>query len=261
MKKNKDIPNRDIQEWLQLYDAPVMPETKMNELISAGQRYMDSAEFNVNSLQTILLSQLQYLPLSFRMAQIVLAAIAVALVCLSGYWEVPLRYPLTALMVLIPLIVLVGVWEVSKSNLYDMWEIEQSSRCQLVKITACRMLIIGLTDLFLVTGILAVTSFYYRQSLMEVILYGMVPFNISCTCYLFTMIKNEKGQISYHLFACMICIAVVFSIIMKQEILFEASMIWGWAVCYLFSLVLLAKTVGNYLKHEKMIGESAWSLQ
>ena len=261
MKENKDIQTKDIQEWLQLYDTPTVPETKMKELISAGKKYMDGAEFNKNSLQSILLSQLQYLPLSFWMLQAVLAVLAVVLVCLSGYWKAPLRYPLTALMVMIPLIVLAGVREISKSNLYDMWEIEQSCRCQLVTITACRMLIIGLTDLFLVTGILTVTGFYYRQSIIEVILYGMVPFHISCTCYLLTIMRNEKGQITYHLFACMICMAVVFSIIMKQEILFEASMIWGWTVFYLLSLILLAKTVWNYLKHEKMIGESAWNLQ
>lgn len=250
----------DVQEWLQSYDTPAIPRNKLNQLISSGQRYMDSAEFNKNSFQTILLGQFQYLPLSFWIVQIVLAAIAVALVCLSGYWEVSLRYPLTALVVIIPLIVLSGVREVSKSKLYDMWEIEQSSRCQMVKITACRMVIIGLADLFLVTGILTVTSFYYRQSIIEVILYGMVPFNISCACYLFTIIKNERGQISYHLFVCMVCIAAVFSIILRQEILFETAMLWGWAVFYLFSLVLLVKTVCNYLKYEEMIGESAWSL-
>ena len=85
--------------------------------------------------------------------------------------------------------------------------------------------------------------------------------SISCTCYLFTIIKNEKGQITYHLFVCMICIAVIFSIILKQEILFETSMLWGWVAFYFFSLVLLGKTIWNYLKHEKMIGELAWNLQ
>ena len=49
--------NNDIQEWLRLYDTSVIPENKMNELISAGKKYMDSAEFNKNSLQNILLSQ------------------------------------------------------------------------------------------------------------------------------------------------------------------------------------------------------------
>ena len=131
--------NNDIQEWLQLYDTPAIPENKMNELISAGKKYMDSAEFNNDSLQSVLLSQLQYLPLSFWLVQIVLFAIAILLVCLFGHWNVPFQYPLIALVVIIPLIVLVGVREVSKSNIYEMWEIEQSSRCQLVKITACRM--------------------------------------------------------------------------------------------------------------------------
>lgn len=253
--------NNDIQEWLQLYDTSAIPENKMNELISAGKKYMDSAEFNKNSLQNVLLSQLQYFPLSFWIIQIALIVIAILLICLFGYWNVPLHYPLTALVVIIPLIVLVGVREVSKSNTYDMWEIEQSSRCQLVKITACRMLIVGLVDLFLITCVLVITSVYYQQSIVEVILYGMVPFNISCTCYFFTIMKNEKGQISYHLFACMICIAVIFSIILKQEILFEKSMLWGWATFYFFSLALLVKMAWNYLKHEKMIGELAWNLQ
>ena len=54
MKKNNDVGIG----WL--YDTSVIPENKMNELISAGKKYMDSAEFNKNSLQNILLSQLQY---------------------------------------------------------------------------------------------------------------------------------------------------------------------------------------------------------
>ena len=39
--------NNDIQEWLQLYDTPAIPESKMNELISAGKKYMDSAELTI----------------------------------------------------------------------------------------------------------------------------------------------------------------------------------------------------------------------
>ena len=57
--------NNDIQEWLRLYDTSAIPENKINELISAGKKYMDSSEFNKNSLQNILLSQLHFLPFSF----------------------------------------------------------------------------------------------------------------------------------------------------------------------------------------------------
>ena len=100
--------NNDIQEWLRLYDTSAIPENKINELISAGKKYMDSAEFNKNSLQNVLLSQLQYLPFSFWIIQIGLVIVAILAVCLFGYWNVPLHYPLTALVIIIPLIVLVG---------------------------------------------------------------------------------------------------------------------------------------------------------
>lgn len=253
--------DRDMQEWLQLYDTSSVPENRMNELISTGKRYMNSVEFNKSSLRNIFLSQIQYLSLSFWIVQVILMIAVTMLICLFGHLEVPLHYPLTAMAIFIPLIVLLGVREISKSNIYDMWEIEQSSRCQLVKIIACRMLIIGLVDLFFVTCILGVMSCWYQQSMIEMILYGMVPFNISCTCYLLTITHNEKGQISYYLVMCMICLAVAFSIILKQEILFKTSMLWGWGAFYLVSVILLGRTICKYLEHEKMIGELAWNLQ
>lgn len=256
MKKDKDI-----QRWLQLYDISSIPENRMNELISTGKKYMESAEFNKNSLKNILLSQIQYLQVSFWTIQIVLVIAMVILVCFFGHFGIPLHYPLTVLAVILPVIVLLGVREISKSSTYDMWEIEQSSRCQLVTITACRMLIIGLIDLFCVTSILLVMNYYYQQSVIGIILYGMVPFNVSCTCYLFTIMQNERGQLSYHLITCTICLAAVFSIILKQEILFQTSMLWGWGIFYLVSVILLGKTIQKYLEHEKTIGELAWNLQ
>lgn len=251
----------NMEEWLQTYSVPPVSEKRIENLISMGKGYMNSSDFNKNSLWNMLLNQLQYLPLSFWVVQTTLAAMTIMLVCLLGYWQVPFYYPLTILSIIIPLLVLLGVREISKSNIYDMWEIEQSSRSQLVKIIACRMLIIGLFDLFFVTGILIGMSCYYQQSIIGMILYGMVPFNISCISYLFTITKNEKGLISYHLIACMICLAVAFSFVLKQQFLFEASMLWGWGAFYLLSVILLGKAVQKYLKYEKMIGELAWNLQ
>ena len=257
MSKEKN----DLQEWLCTYDVPEVSKDKIEAAISMGKSYMDSSDFNKDGLRNILLSQLQYLPLSFWAIQTSLLAVTIGLVCLLGYLAVPFYYPLTVLAIVIPLIVLLGVTEVSKSTTYDMWEIEQSSRCQLVKIIACRMLIIGLFDLFFITGILVLISYFYQYSVMGVILYGMVPFNISCFSYLFTITKGGTAETSYHLIACMVCLAIVFSFILRQQILFETSMIGMWAVSYVVSVLLLGKAVQKYLKHEKMIGEFSWNLQ
>lgn len=255
---NKD--ETKLRELLQIYTVPPPSAKRMGSLISTGKRYMDSRNFNHNSFLNLLWNQLRYLPPSFWGGQTVLTAMTVILVCLSGRRQIPFHYPLTILSVIIPLLVLLGVREISKSSIYNMWEIEQSSICPLVKIAACRMLIVGLIDLFLVTGCLIGISCFYRHPIAGVILYGMVPFNISCSGYLLTVIKNENGRLSYHLFACMICLAAVFSFIMRQRFLFETSMLWGWGVFYLLSVILLGKAVQNYLKHETTIGEPVWNL-
>ena len=257
MSKKKN----DVQEWLCTYDVQEVPEDKIESTISMGKNYMDSSDFNENGLRNLLVSQLQYLPLSFWAIQTSLLAGTIGLVCLLGYLSVPFYYPLTVLAIVIPLIVLLGVTEVSKSTTYDMWEIEQSSRCQLVKITACRMLIIGVFDLLFVTLVLVLVSYYSPYSVLRVVLYGMVPFNISCFSYLFTITKGGKSETSYHLIVCMVCLAVVFSFILRQQIPFETTMIWGWIVSYIASILLLGNAIRNYLKHEKLIGELAWNLE
>ncbi len=251
----------DLRQWVQDYEVPKEPENRMEKLISMGKSYMESPEFNKNSLRNVFLSQLQYLPFSFWAVQTGFLVAVAAVVCLFGQFKVPLSYPLTVLAIIIPFIVLLGAKQISKSNTYDMWEIEQSSRCQLAKLVACRMLIVGLFDLFFVTGVLVLMSYYYQQSIIGMILYGIVPLNISCTSYLVTITKAEKSEESYHLIACMVCLMIAFSFILRQQVLFETSMIWMWAVFYVSSVIFLGKAIQNYLKYEKMIGELIWNLQ
>lgn len=257
MRQKKD----DLKQWMQGYDVPEVDEEQMEHVISMGKKYMDGAGFNRSSLKNLILSQLQYLPLSFWAAEMGLLGAVTAVVCLLGHWKVQLSYPLTVLAITIPFLVLLGVKQISKSDTYDMWEIEQSSRYQLVKLVACRMLVIGFFDLFFVTGVLAFLSYYYQQSMIQMILYGMVPFHISCSCYLFTITKGDRSEESYHLIACMVCLMIAFMFILRQQVLFEASMTWMWAVFYVISILLLGKAVSKYLKYEKMIGETAWNLQ
>lgn len=95
---------------------------------------MNSSEFNKNSMRDIILNQLQFLPLSFWIVQIILTICAVLLACILGQWRVPFYYPLTILAVMVPFLALLGAIEISKSNIYGMWEIEQSSRTTLVKL-------------------------------------------------------------------------------------------------------------------------------
>ena len=142
-----------------------------------------------------------------------------------------------------------------------MWEIEQSSRTTLVKIIAGRMLIVGVFNLFLITVILIFMAYIYQKPIAEMVLYGLIPFNISCTCYFLICTKSRIKDSLYHLIACMVFLSGIFSFILHQRFIFEISMLWGWVGFYVLSIILLGKTLQMYLKKEKMIGELIWSLQ
>ena len=122
-----------VLEWLQSCETPAPSEPKIKAVIVAGKSYMNSSEFNKNSMRDIILNQLQFLPLSFWIVQIILTICAVLLACILGQWRVPFYYPLTILAVMVPFLALLGAIEISKSNIYGMWEIEQSSRTTLGK--------------------------------------------------------------------------------------------------------------------------------
>lgn len=250
-----------VLEWLQNSETPAPSELKIEEIIVAGKRYMNSSEFNKNSMRDIILNQFQFLPLSFWIVQIILTICTISLVGILEQWRVSFYYPLTILAVMVPFLALLGTREISKSNIYDMWEIEQSSRTTLVKIIAGRMLIVGVFNLFLITLILIFMAYIYQKPMVGMVLYGLVPFNISCTCYFLICTKSQAKDSLYYLIACMVFLSGIFSFILHQRVIFEISMLWGWIGFYMLSIILLGKTVQLYLKKEKMIGELIWNLQ
>ena len=93
----------------------------------------------------------------------------------------------------------------------------------LVLLVAGRMLIIGVINLFLITVILISMAYIYQKSMIEMVLYGLIPFNISCTCYLFICAKSRTNDSLYHLIACMIFLSGTFSLVLHQRFIFEAQ--------------------------------------
>ena len=71
-----------VLEWLQSCETPAPSEPKIKAVIVAGKSYMNSSEFNKNSMRDIILNQLQFLPLSFWIVQIILTICAVLLACI-----------------------------------------------------------------------------------------------------------------------------------------------------------------------------------
>ena len=55
-----------VLEWLQSCETPAPSEPKIEAVIVAGKSYMNSSEFNKNSMRDIKLNKLQFLPNSIK---------------------------------------------------------------------------------------------------------------------------------------------------------------------------------------------------
>lgn len=173
--------------------------------VYAGLEVIEDAEGTDNTLEGMeqkelraaVQSAISILPSYLWVIQIALTTFAIVAAIILGQWSAPFYYPLTVLAVVVPVLTLLGTMQISKSTLYDMWEIEQSSRTPLVKIIACRMLIMGIFDLLLITVIMLFVAYFYRQPVIEMVLYGMIPFNIGLIVifYALTKMASIKHQV------------------------------------------------------------------
>ena len=73
-------------------------------------------------------------------------------------------------------------------------KLKQSSRTTLVKIVAGRMLIIGVINIFLITVILISMAYIYQKSMIEMVLYGLIPFNYFLHLLSFYMCEKQDKR-------------------------------------------------------------------
>lgn len=86
-----------------------------------------------------------------------------------------------------------SMYEISKSAIFSMSELETSTYYSLSHIMIARFLILGCCDLFILSCTIALTTTYLSSSILDVLLYILVPFNICCGCSL-TLLKLSKSS-------------------------------------------------------------------
>jgi len=256
LRKNE----HELNDLLKSYKVTEPDQANINRTIFVGQQYIDSNKFEQTSFQTIFLSQIKYIPTLFWIAQGIILLLAFMIILYAGHHSLNIRLPLNVFAVAIPAITLFGISEFSKSFRYGMWELEQSSRSTLQKLMSGRMLIVGLTDLFILTILLAVTGCYY-ENILEILLYAIVPFNISCACYLFLFAIAKGGETNYLLVSCTVVLIAAFIKLANNDMLFVTSVIWIWGVMFILSCIMLAMTIKKFFKNKRLEGELLWNLQ
>lgn len=175
----------------------VKPSNKKNEFLrSIKKNDMSTFEF--------VLLQSKYLH-SFLFVRCFLFSLVLIFICLYSNNDDVLLF----CSALIPFIVLVIMYEIDTSRLFEMEEIEQATKFSLRMIIFARMLIAGIVSLLSLWILTFVTYKTKQISMMEIITSFFLPYFLSVYGCLIILRKNRDSGIK-HSFILITLISLIF---------------------------------------------------
>ncbi|MDE5974544.1 MAG: hypothetical protein K2G73_07740 [Eubacterium sp.] len=150
---------------------------------------------------------------------------------------------------LIPLIFIFGVGELSRAFLCKTAEMEMSTPFTLNQVMLSRLTILGLTDILVLTCIIAITAVSFPISIFRILMYICVPFLITsfgCLCILNYVHTKECNY--YCIALGVLVMAGSFAVSEIAPSVYEASLISGWFIMFAISLLCTAVEIQLLLK-------------
>ncbi len=128
--------------------------------------------------------------------------------------------------------------ELFKSYTTGMWELEQTFKYDLRQHTMVKLMIFGLTDLLLVILLSLITKSALSISLLKIILYLLVPYNIICIL-LFSVLTIWRKQLhSYTLWLLSGTVTIAALLIANIFKIYDLKTVY-WIISYLVTAFLL----------------------
>ena len=140
--------------------------------------------------------------------------------------------------------------ELFRSFTSGMWELEQTLKYDLRQHIVIKLLIFGLTDLLLIICLAFICQGVIAISFWKIILYLLVPFNITCIVLfsLFTIWRNTFSSVVFWISSGLVLICTM--ILVNLFNIYEFEMKY-WAAGYILSIIFLGFIVMNMLKEKK----------
>ncbi|GIN57897.1 membrane protein [Lederbergia ruris] len=162
----------------------------------------------------------------------------------------PAIFILQCLTVTVIFSVIFFVDELFRSFTSGMWELEQTLKYDLRQHVVIKLLIFGLADLLFITCLAFFCQGVMAISFWKVILYLLVPFNITCIVLfsLFTIWRNTLSSFVFWISSGLLLMGGMF--LANFFNVYEIEMKY-WGAGYIFSMALLVLIVMNMLKVKK----------
>ncbi|ABR48164.1 hypothetical protein Amet_2001 [Alkaliphilus metalliredigens QYMF] len=189
-----------FKEILQQHHVPHGKEEDIAKTIRLGQNVMDRMVPSKTAFSVLLREQARYISPYLWVTQLIaiIMTMTFSINLIDAYLEIQ-----RILFVLTPILAFFAVPEVIKSMVYGMSELEDTCKNSVSKILVARLFIIGSVNLVALTIMITFLSIQHQIPFTQVVLYGLVPFNIVNGIHLlvfhFVKIRSTVASISISL--------------------------------------------------------------
>lgn len=138
-----------------------------------------------------------------------------------------------------PLLIIAGIHTITRSLSCHMLEIELSTRHLLEKVTLVRMSLLGMADLLGLAFLAILLSAWAQLQIELVLLYFLVPFNLTCFGCLWLMNRVRTTNSGYYclIYCCLVELVQSILSFMPSLGLFESSVIYVWQGLLILSAI------------------------
>ena len=226
-----------------------MDEIQRQEVIDLGKQKIMEHQLGRYSLFDLFRSSIRFTRLHTWLIQFALLILTTFLITKVINNE-PFIFVMQSLTVIVIFSVIFFIDELFRSFTSGMWELEQTLKYELRQHTVIKLLIFGLADLLLITCLAFICQGVMAVSFWKIILYLLVPFNITCIVLfsLFTIWRNVFSSVVFWISSGLVLMFVMF--LANFFNIYEFEMKY-WGAGYIFSIIFLIFIVMNMLKVKK----------
>lgn len=233
----------DLKRELECYQIP-LPDQKRKEQCQKQLQEL-KLPYQMTDGQFIL-GQLRFMKPRTWLGQLLVLVVFMVML-----WSKYVDYmQLSLLSVMTPLFLVFHIEELARVCNKSMLEIELATKHSLKKLILSRLCILGITDFVMMCGWILFLNSCLKESLFGILLYSLVPFNITVMGMLYLLKYSGKGTYAYQALSYTIFVCVCFIVIPQYKpLIYSSSYQDIWLLAYVVSLFLLVKSIKELFKN------------
>lgn len=243
--------NKQTIKKIQQFEVTI-DEIQRQEVINLGKQIIIKNQLCRYSLFDLFRSSIRFTRLHTWCIQFALLILTTFLIT-RAIDDEPYPFILQSLTVTVIFSAIFFIEELFRSFTSGMWELEQTLKYDLRQHTIIKLLIFGFVDLLLIICLASISQGVIAISFWKIILYLLVPFNITCIVLfsLFTIWRNTLSSVVFWVSSGLVLICVMILINLFNIYEFEIKY---WGAGYILSIVFLGFIVMDMFKVKKWEG-------